>query len=365
MPEIERLDVSAYTVPTERPEADGTLTWDATTIVVAEPVADGVTGLGYTYATAACGRLISDVLTERVIGKDAMDTGGCWLEMVRAIRNLGRPGVCSMAIAAVDTALWDLKAKLLGVPLVSLLGQAHDSVIAYGSGGFTTLADDELRAQIDHWIADLGLRHVKIKIGEDRGRRYRNDIRRTELVRSRIGDDRELFVDANGAYSTKGAVRVSRAFDELGVSWFEEPVSSDHLDSLALVRSATAIDVAAGEYGYDLFYFERMCSAGAVDCLQADITRCAGLSEWLRVAALADAHGLEISGHCAPSLHLHPACAIANIRHLEFFSDHERLEKMMFEGAAEPRGGLLCPDLNRSGFGLELRRSDINAYRVL
>jgi len=364
MPEIEKLDVSVYTIPTEAPESDGTLTWAATTVVVAAPSAGGQAGIGFSYATGACARLIHDVLAEAVVGQDAMDVGRCWSDMVRSIRNIGRPGVASMAIAAVDIALWDLKAKLVGLPLVTVLGQVHEGVAVYGSGGFTSLTDDELTAQLGGWAHDQGIPRVKMKVGEAWGARPDRDLERARVARAAIGDDVELFVDANGAYTPKQAVRMARAYEDLGVTWFEEPVSSDHLAVLAEIRAQTSIDVAAGEYGYDLFYFQAMCAAGAVDCLQADISRCAGLTEWLRVAAVAEAHGLQISGHCAQSLHLHAACAVDNIRHLEYFADHVRLDRLLFEGVIDPLGGMLHPDLSRPGLGLELKRADARAYEV-
>jgi L-alanine-DL-glutamate epimerase-like enolase superfamily enzyme len=364
MPEIENLDVSVYTVPTEEPESDGTLTWNATTVVVAEPSAGGKTGIGFTYGTGACARLIKDVLEQAVVGKDAMDIGRCWSAMVRSIRNVGRRGVASMAIAAIDIALWDLKAKLMDMPLVKVLGQVHDEVAVYGSGGFTSLSDHQLASQLGTWVHGQGIPRVKMKVGEAWGSRLDRDLERARAARATIGDDTELFVDANGGYTRKQAVRMARAYEALGVTWFEEPVSSDHLGALAEIRAQTAIDVAAGEYGYDLFYFDAMCAAGAVDCLQADISRCAGLTEWLRVAALAETHGLQISGHCAQSLHLHAACAVDNVRHLEYFADHARLDRILFDGVIDPAGGALRPDLTRSGLGLELKRADAGPYEV-
>jgi L-alanine-DL-glutamate epimerase-like enolase superfamily enzyme len=363
MPVIEKLDVSVYSVPTEEPESDGTLTWTATTVVVAEPSAGGETGLGFSYATGACARLIKDVLEEVVVGRDAMDVGDCWSAMIRSIRNIGRPGVTSMAIAAIDIALWDLKAKLMELPLVKLLGQVHEGVRVYGSGGFTSFTDDQLANQLGGWVHGQGIPRVKMKVGEAWGSRPARDLERVQTARTTIGDA-ELYVDANGAYTPKQAIRMARAYDTLGVTWFEEPVSSDHLAALAEIRAQTPIDIAAGEYGYDLFYFGTMCAAGAVDCLQADVSRCAGLTEWLRVAALAEEHGLQISGHCAQSLHLHPACAVGNVRHLEYFADHARLDRLLFSGVIEPVGGVLRPDLSRSGLGLELKRADADRYKV-
>jgi L-alanine-DL-glutamate epimerase-like enolase superfamily enzyme len=360
---VDRLDVGVYTVPLQEPESDGTFTWTQTTVVVAQPRAGDHTGLGFTYATGACATLIREVLAEVVLGADPMDVPGVWAEMVRAIRNLGRPGIASMAIAAVDTALWDLKARLLGQPLCRLLGMVCDQVPVYGSGGFTSLTDAELVAQLTGWAQRDGIGRVKMKVGTAWGGRPRQDLQRVGLVREALGDEVELYVDANGGYTRKQAVRLGRAFADQGVSWFEEPVSSDDLDGLREVRDQTSADVAAGEYGYDLAYFRRMVQAGAVDCLQADVSRCAGITEWLRVAALAAAHGLELSAHCAQSLTVHPATAVPNLRHLEYFADHARTDRLLFDGVLDPTGGVLRPDLSRPGAGLELKAADAEPYR--
>lgn len=358
---IERLDVSAYTIPTDSPEADGTLSWDATTIVVVEPVAGGVSGLGYTYADTAAARLIDEMLAGVVEGRDAMAVPGTWEAMVRAIRNLGRPGIASMAIAAVDTALWDLKARLLELPLVTLLGGVREGVPVYGSGGFTSYSIERLQHQLVGWV-HIGIPRVKMKIGTHPA----EDLRRVRAAREAIGDDAELFVDANGAYSRKQALYQAEAFAELGVSWFEEPVSSDDLEGLRLLRdrAPAGMDIAAGEYGYDLPYFHRMLEAEAVDVLQADGSRCAGITGFMRTAALCEARSLPLSAHTAPSLHTHPGCALTPLRHLEYFHDHVRVEHLLFDGVPEPVGGMLRPHLSRPGIGLDLKRADAARYAV-
>jgi L-alanine-DL-glutamate epimerase-like enolase superfamily enzyme len=205
---------------------------------------------------------------------------------------------------------------------------------------------------------------VKIKIGESWGSRTSRDLSRMGQARRVIGEDAELYVDANGGYTAKQAVRVMEAAADLDVRWLEEPVSSDDLAGLRQVRDAVRADVAAGEYGYDLFYFRRVCEAGAVDCLQADLSRCGGITEWLRVAAVAAAYGLRISGHCAPHLHAHVAAATPNLRHLEWFHDHVRIESLFFDGALDPAGGVLRLDAKAPGNGLTLRRADAEPYRV-
>lgn len=358
---IEAVEVSAYTVPTEAPEADGTLSWDRTPVVVVEARAGGESGLGFTYGPAACGALVHEFLQPAVAGRDAFDIPGAWEAMVRAIRNTGRAGVASMAIAAVDTALWDLKARLLGLSLARLLGCARAEVPVYASGGFTSYDNDRLAEELGRWVHEWRIPRVKMKVASMDGGELDRDVERVRRARKAIGEGAGLYVDANGGYSVKEAIALAPVFAGEGVSWFEEPVSSDHLDQLRLVRDAIDIDVAAGEYAYDLFAFERL--SRAVDVLQADASRCGGITEWLRAAAVAAAHGLEISGHTAQSLHVHAACAVPNLRHLEYFHDHHRVDRILFEGVLDPIDGVLRPDLSRPGVGLELKRSDAEGYR--
>jgi L-alanine-DL-glutamate epimerase-like enolase superfamily enzyme len=357
---IERIDVSAYTIPTDGPESDGTLEWHQTTLVLVQASAAGETGIGYSYANRATAVLIVDTLSSVVQRRDALDVAGAWQAMVAAIRNLGRPGISSMAIAAVDNALWDLKARLLDVPLVRLLGAARDAIPIYGSGGFTSYAVERLQEQLGGWSRS-GIRMVKMKIGRDPDA----DIARVQAAREAIGRDTALFVDANGAYTRKQALGFANAFVELGVTWFEEPVPSDDLEGLRLVRDRAPppIDITAGEYGYDLVYFRRMCEAGAVDVLQADATRCAGITGFMRAAAVAQSFHLPLSSHCAPSIHAHPCCA-ANAVHLEYFHDHVRIERMLFDGALEPVDGTLVPAGDRPGFGLAFKAADARPYQI-
>ncbi|MGC4118875.1 MAG: enolase C-terminal domain-like protein [Myxococcales bacterium] len=360
-PLVDRLDVTVFTVPTDGPESDGTFAWDKTTLVLVRAGVGQTTGLGFTYADRATATLIADRFAPLVKGCDAMATRGTWRAMVQSIRNLGRPGICSMAISAVDVALWDLKARLLDVPLVSLLGQARERVAIYGSGGFTSYSIDRLREQLGGW-ASQGIRRVKMKVGRDPV----EDRARVAAARDAIGKDSELFVDANGAYSRKQALGFADRFAEQGVTWFEEPVSSDDLEGLRLLRDRGPANmaIAAGEYGYDACYFQRMVEAGAVDVLQADATRCGGITGLLQAAQLCEAHGIPLSAHTAPAIHLHVGCAAPRVVHLEYFHDHARIEQLFFEGAVAPREGALKPDLLRPGLGLELKEPDAKRFEV-
>jgi L-alanine-DL-glutamate epimerase-like enolase superfamily enzyme len=361
---IESVGVSVYTVPTDAPEADGTLSWDATTMVLVQVRAGGMHGIGWTYGSTGCATIITDKLAGIVRGRDALDVNGAFEAMVRAVRNDGRPGAVGYAISALDVALWDLKARLLGIPLPRLLGAVRSDVPVYGSGGFTSYDDRQLRDQLSGWALEQRIPRVKIKVGQSWGAEAGRDLERMAQARAVIGAETELFVDANGGYGRKQAIRVMSAAADLDVRWFEEPVSSDDLGGLREIRNAVQADVTAGEYGYDLYYFRRMCAAGAVDCLQADVSRCGGITEWLRVADVAASYGLQISGHCAPHLHAAVATAVPNLRHLEWFHDHVRIESMFFDGALDPVSGVVAPDTGTPGLGLTLRTSDTERYRT-
>ena len=358
---IDKVGVSAFTIPTDSPEADGTYEWDSTTIVIVDLTADGRRGLGYTYADIATAKLIDDKLKPIVSGHDSMSVSAAWMAMIHSIRNLGHPGICSMAISAMDIALWDLKARLLELPLVRLFGQVRETIPIYGSGGFTNYQIDKLQEQLRGWV-EQGILRVKMKIGRD----ARADRQRVATVRKTIGDDADLFVDANGAYSRKQALAQARSFQESKVSWFEEPVSSDDLEGLQFLRdrAPAGMDIAAGEYGYDLDYFRRMLVAVAVDVLQVDATRCGGFTGFLQAAAVCEAYHIPLSSHCAPALHVHIGCATAPMRHAEYFHDHVRMEKMFFDGVSAPVDGALKPDLTRPGLGLELKRADAAKFAI-
>lgn len=357
---IESLDATAYTVETDLPEADGTATWDSTTLVAVRLHADGCTGLGWTYGPPACASVVDGTLRRHVVGHDAMDIPGLWDAMAANVRNATRAGVAAYAISAVDVAAWDLKSRLLGVSLARLFGRAHVDVPVYGSGGFTNYSDDQLREQLTRWVTEKHMPRVKIKIG---GLTEPDDLRRLRVARDTVGDDVGLYVDANGAYGRKQAVRVLERAADADVTWFEEPVSSDDLDGLRMVRDRVNADVAAGEYGTGVYYFRRMCEAEAVDCLQIDATRCGGYSEWLRSAAVAASFGLDVSGHCAPHLHAPVAAATPNLRHVEWFHDHVRIEHALLHGTLDPVGGQITPSRDEAGHGMRLR-DDADAYRV-
>ncbi len=236
---------------------------------------------------------MESLLSDLVKGTKAFDVSGAHACILRKIRNLGRPGITSMAISAVDNALWDLKSRLIGVSLLDLLGAARESAMIYGSGGFTSYSIPELQKQLGDWAAQ-GIRMVKMKID----------------------------------------------------------------------RAPAGMNIVAGEYGYDVYYFRRMLAAGAVDVLQADATRCGGITGFMRAGTLCEAFELPFSFHCAPALHLAAACALPAFWVGEYFFDHARIENMFFAGVPQPINGALRPDRSRPGCGLEFKRADAAPFAL-
>jgi len=349
----------AFTIPTDAPESDGTFEWESTTLIVAQVEAGGEIGIGYSYASASAAAFFNEVLASEILGREPHAIPAIRSAMLRKVRNEGRAGIASAALSAADVALWDLKSKLLNVSLIRILGAAQEEIRIYGSGGFTSYSIERLQKQLGGW-ATSGFRSVKMKVGRDPGR----DCARVRAAREAIGPSCELYVDANGAYSVKQALALAHRFQVNEVSWFEEPVSSDDLRGLRSLHEMVppGMRIAAGEYGYDLFYFQRMLQAGAVDVLQVDATRCGGVSGFLEAEALCRAYNRPLSAHTAPTLHSILCCSSPVAENVEYFHDHARIENILFRGAPVPTNGMLRPDPDRPGLGIELLEGE--AFRL-
>jgi L-alanine-DL-glutamate epimerase-like enolase superfamily enzyme len=354
------LHVSAYTIPTSSPESDGTIQWNSTTLILAEIEAADKTGIGYTYGSIAIATVIEKLLKDVVVGRNVMNIPSITEDMVKKIRNDGSCGIAMMAVSAVDTALWDLKAKLFNMPLCTLLGKTRDQLLIYGSGGFTSYDKEQLQEQLSSW-AEEGIKNIKIKIG----RNANKDVARVQAAREAIGEKVNLFVDANGAYTVKQSIEKAHQFNDYNISWFEEPVSSDNLQGLHFIRDHVqpSVNIAAGEYGYNLSYFKKMLEAEAADVLQADATRCGGITGFLKAGYLAEAYSIPFSFHCAPCLHLHAALALPVFYIGEYFHDHVRIESLLFDGFIPLVNGYMKPDESRPGMGIEFRYQDAVKYK--
>ena len=316
----------------------------------------------YTYAGASITALIESKLAETIAGLDAMDPQAAWRAMQRAVRNLGREGLAATAISAVDSALYDLKARILECPWQRCSAPIATPSRFTAAAGSPPIPMTSSKSQLGGWVSRDGCAFVKMKVGTDPD----DDPRRVAVAKAAIGEA-TLFVDANGAYTVKQALALAARFADQKVGWFEEPVSSDDLRGLREIRERAPVgmDIAAGEYAYTISYVRAMLEAEAVDVQQADVTRCGGVTAFLQIGALCEAFQVDLSGHCAPALHLHVVCAVPRLRHLEWFHDHARIEHMLFEGAPTPEGGVIRPDFSRPGNGLAFKSSGRRALRCL
>lgn len=357
---IEKIEAHAYKIPTDRPESDGTFTWNATTIAIAFVHAAGKKGIGYSYTSAGAVPVIRDELAPRIEGADAFETGRCWMILKNAVRNLGRAGIAKMAAAAVIAAIWDLKGKLLDLSLAAMLGACRNGIPVYGSGGFTSYTLEELAAQMGGW-ANEGIKMVKMKIGRDPNA----DPERIHTVRDAVGPGVQVFVDANEAFDRKTALAIVDDLVHDKVTWYEQPIHHLDFDGMRLIRDRlpASIELTSGEYGFEPDYFRRMMEAGAVDIIQADATRC-GVNDFLAAANLCSAYHLPISSHTAPALHAHLCCVAETARNLEYFYDHVRIEQMLFDGVPVPRKGIIEPDLGRPGLGIVLKEKDAEQFLI-
>jgi L-alanine-DL-glutamate epimerase-like enolase superfamily enzyme len=356
---VERLTARAYRVPTDRPESDGTFRWESTTLVLVEIEAGGVTGTGWTYASDAAVPLIEETLGKVVRAANALDTRALWTRMTAVVRNIGRPGLASCAISAVDVALWDLRARLHDVALCDLIGLVRTRVPAYGSGGFTSYDEKTLREQLGGWARD-GFAAVKMKVGRDHAR----DVARVAAAREATGESCALFVDGNGGYDVAAAIAIAPRFAEYGVTWFEQPVDHRDLAGTRRVRehAPPGMAISSGEYIFDTA--DAAAVADAVDVVQADATRCGGYTGLLAIDGFCEVRRLALSTHCAPALHLHAAAGCLRLRHMEWFYDHARIERMLFDGVVEPEDGVVRPDRARPGHGLTFKHADAERFAL-
>ena len=333
----------------------------------------GLVGTGYTgtHAHLASDRMITSCIEEAygplLIGRDPREVQALWTRLQRhpPLQWVGRSGITHLAHAAVDVALWDLKAQAAGEPLWRLLGgSAEQRLEAYDTdGGWLDRSDEQLVRETEARL-DQGYRAVKIKVGSRDGRgRFdpERDLRRVELVRGVVPVGARVMVDANGAWDLATALEAGRALADFGVSWLEEPIWYDDLPGHARLARALVTPIALGEQLYTLDAFRDFIDAGAVHYVQADAVRLAGVSEWWRVADLAHAHHLPVVPHIGDMmqvhLHLalaHPACTL--LEHIPWMRD------CFVEPASVVDGRFVVPE--RPGAGTALRDEALERYHV-
>lgn len=315
---------------------------------------EGTIGLGYGPGQRSIQAVIHDNLSDLLVGQDPFMIEKLWQDMFWRVRGYGRKGVAFQAIAAVDIALWDLKGKALDQPIYRLLGPAHESVPIYGSGGWTNYAEKELVAEMTGYV-ERGITRVKMKVGKDFGQSESEDIERLATVREAVGDGVEIYVDANNGYYAKQAIKMSQIFEQFDVAWFEEPVLADDIPGLAQVAQNTTIPVATGEHEYTKYGFRDLLVAGGADIVQPDVHRVTGITEWMKVAAMADAFNLPVAPHAVSLVHIHCAMATPNLKVVEVLGAEENSHPIWWaEVPPYNDDGTWQPYADRPGLGLEI-----------
>ena len=354
-------DASHYQDATMVPPTPGAK--GRSTVFVHIDTDDGFTGFSYLNAPSAIRSLITAELKPLLVGQDPFDTERLWTDMFWKVRGYGRKGLAFQAISGIDVALWDIKGKALGQPLYRILGAAHESVPVYGSGGWTHFTTEELVAEQSGYV-EMGFPRVKMKVGKDFGMDERADIERVDAVRKAVGDDVEIFIDANNGYYAKQAIRMSREFEAFGVAWFEEPVLADDIDGLAAVSRATNIPVATGEHEYTKYGFKDLIARGGADIVQPDIGRVGGVTEWMKVSHLAHAFNLPVAPHAYSLLHLHCTMATPNLKVVEILGAEMEQWDFLFEEVPRPVNGQWKPFDHKPGIGLEPNPKTISDHAV-
>ncbi len=324
---------------------------------------EGIEGLGTSAGSTAVQAVVEDSLKGVLIGEDPFNIEKLWDLMFWTVRGVGRKGIAFCAISALDIALWDLKAKALDLPLYRLLGPYTDTVPVYGSGGWTNFSESELVAEQVGYV-ERGFPRVKMKVGKDFGMSEDEDVKRLAAVRKAVGDDVEIYVDANNGYYAKQAIRMSQIFEQFDVKWFEEPVLADDIEGLAMVSQSTTIPVATGEHEYTKFGFKDLIARGGADIVQPDIGRVGGVTEWMKVAHIAHAFNLPVAPHAYQLIHLHVACATPNLKVVEYLGVSDQSDRVWYTEFPEPVNGMWSPYSDRPGLGLELDPAAVKKFKV-
>ena len=320
---------------------------------------EGVTGLSITEGGALNRVLIEGSLKPCLIGEDPLNNERIWEKMYWASLQYGRRGAPISALSALDIAVWDLKGKILGQPVHRLLGGHRDTVASYGSGVNLNYTDEELVKEMTAYVTG-GFRMVKMKIGK---REPADDLRRVKLVRQAIGPDIDLAVDVNNGWSLQTAIRMAHRLEEYDIYWLEEPILADEIDNLARLARATSIPIAVGENHYTKWEFKELMEQGAMAVVQADVGKCGGVTEYIKIAALADAYGLPVCPHHTEYIDAPLVAAIPNGLFHEYI--HEWFVPMgrIFVDPIKPANGQVSP-LDKPGFGIELNEAAVEELQV-
>lgn len=312
---------------------------------------EGLIGIGPSHGGVLGKLLIEDELKPYIIGEDPLNSERIWEKMYWGSLTNGRRGVAIRAISSLDIAIWDLKGKILNQPVHKLLGGYQDSVPVYGSSINRNYTREELVEETTDYVKS-GFKMVKMKIG---GKDYTEDLDRIKLMRDTIGPKVDLAVDVNNGWSLTTAIRMCKKLEDLGLDiyWIEEPILADEIDNLAKLANETSIPIAVGENHYTRWEFKDMIERGAVEIVQADVGVCGGITEFIKIAAIADSYGLPVCPHGSAYFSASAVAGVPNGLFSEYIQGiHDPMGKLFID-PIKAKGGELTPSC-KPGFGLEL-----------
>lgn len=320
---------------------------------------EGITGLSITYGGSLAKALIEDLLKPVVVGEDPINSERIWEKMYWATLQYGRRGAAITAISTVDIAVWDLKGKIFNLPVHRLLGGHRDTVPSYVTGVDLHYTNDELVKEVTEYVKS-GFKMIKIKLGR---KDPNEDLERVRLVRETIGPNIDLTLDVNNGWSLHTAMRMAKKLEEYDIYWLEEPILADEIENLAKLARETSIPIAVGENHYTKWEFRQLMEQGAAEVVQADIGKCGGVTEFIKIAAIADSYGLPICPHHTEYIDVSLVAAVPNGLFHECVYDFFEPMGQLFINPITPKNGNISPS-SKPGFGIELNDKIIEKWKV-
>lgn len=362
---ITDLTMETYRWPRKKPIRNGKYIYPTASLNVIKISTDeGISSIGLSGSVEGAENIGTSILEhfrQVVIGQDPFDTERIWDDLWQP-KLIGRRGITTRIISGIDIALWDLKGKIVNKPLYKLLGGYTNKMPVYVAGGYYEEGKglQDLAQEMEESLT-LGAKAIKMKIG---GVSINEDVERVEVVRKTVGPKIKIMVDANCAYRHYEAIEIARKIEQYDIAWFEEPVNPDDYKGHKIISEATIIPIATGENEYTRYGFRDLIETRSADIIQPDALIMGGITEFVKVAALAQAHDLAIAPHGTQDVHVHLASAIPNGLTVEYYSNStDPMWGKIFKHTLEIKDGFVSPP-NRPGIGIELNQEVLNKYKL-
>jgi L-alanine-DL-glutamate epimerase-like enolase superfamily enzyme len=361
---ISRIQSQVVRLPVEEPLAGGPAAPGATRdfVTLTLGTGDGIEGLGVTFfGGALIGSLQTavDALAALAVGEDPLRIEAIVDKLRAAAGSCGPGGIFTLALSAIDIALWDIKGKALGLPLAKLAGGHRERVATYASGALMRTFPLEHVVKAAPRLAAKGFRQMKTQLALPAPTNPEREVERIRLIREAIGPNIDLMCDINQRWDVRQAISIGSRVEEYRLFWLEDVVAHDDYPGLARVAATLATPVAAGEYVYGLASFRHMLEARSVDIVMIDVLRAGGITQWLKIAGMAEAFNLPVVSHLLPEIHVHLVSAVPNGLTVEYMPWASRLFK---EGPAIVEGMLIVPE--KPGLGLEFDPDAIRRFAI-